>query len=294
MAQLVWDAIGTREFETGIDRCVLYIPTDGVYDNGVAWSGITGVTESPSGAEATALYADNIKYLTMISAEQFAATLTCYTYPDEWALFDGQLVPVPGLKIGQQSRKSFGLAYRTRLGNDVKGDALGYKLHLIYGCTATPSEKQYQTVNESPSAIEFSYEISTLPVPITVIENARPTSIITIDSTDVGLTKFNEFCVILWGDNANDPRLPMPDEVITFFTDGDPLTVAVPANPTYNSGTHTITIPSVTGVVYKIAGTTVTGTVVLTTGQTKEVVATFATGYGPPATAYDNRWVFSY
>ncbi len=192
--QLTWDGIGEKEFETGVDHGVLYLPTNGVYNNGVAWNGLTGVTESPSGAEATPLYADNILYLNMTSAEKFGATLECFMYPKEFAQFDGQATPVAGVSVGQQVRKGFGLSYRTRKGNDVEGDTLGFKLHLVYGATTTPSEKAYATVNESPEAITFSYELSTVPIPVTGL---RPTSIITIDSTEVNLTKMNEFLDIL-------------------------------------------------------------------------------------------------
>ncbi|WP_299488954.1 hypothetical protein [uncultured Gordonia sp.] len=291
MTTLVWDQVGEREFETGVDHGVLYIPTAGVYSNGVAWNGLIGVTESPSGAEATPLYADNIKYLNMTSAEQFGATLECYTYPDEFAQFDGQATPSAGLSVGQQARKGFGLSYRTRLGNDIDGDDHGYKLHLVYGCTAAPTEKAYSTVNESPEAITFSYELATVPVPVTGL---RPTSIITIDSTKVDATKLEEFEVILYGDDETDPKLPTPDEVIAHFGSLTPLTAATPTNPTYNVGTHQITIPTVTGITYTIDGLTVTGTVTLTTGQTKTVKAKWNTGYRPPTTPYDSDWVFSY
>lgn len=291
MTTLVWDQVGEREFETGIDHGVLYIPTAGVYSNGVAWNGLTGVTESPSGAEATPLYADNIKYLNMTSAEQFGATLECYTYPDEFAQFDGQATPSPGVSIGQQARKGFGLSYRTRLGNDIDGDDHGYKLHLVYGCTAAPTEKAYTTVNESPEAITFSYEIATVPVPVT---DMRPTSIITIDSTKEDETKMNELLVILYGDDETDPRLPMPDEIIAHFATDTPLTAATPTTPAYNAGTHTITIPTVTGVTYTINGTTVTGDVVIPSGQSRVVKAKWNTGYKPPTTPYDSDWVYYY
>lgn len=291
MTTLVWDQVGEREFETGVDHGVLYIPTAGVYSNGVAWNGLIGVTESPSGAEATPLYADNIKYLNMTSAEQFGATLECYTYPDEFAQFDGQATPSPGVSIGQQARKGFGLSYRTRLGNDVDGDDHGFKLHLVYGCTAAPTEKAYTTVNESPEAITFSYEIATVPAPVT---GMRPTSIITIDSTKEDETKVNEFLVILYGDDETDPRLPMPDEVVAHFATDTPLTAATPTNPSYNAGTHTITIPTVTGVTYTINGTTVTGDIVIPSGQSRVVKAKWNTGYKPPTTPYDSDWVFNY
>lgn len=179
--KLIWDQTGERFYETGIDHGVLYPYNTGTssYDNGVAWNGLTSVTESPSGAESNAQYADNIKYLDLLSAEEFAATLECYTYPDEWELCDGSVSPVSGVSIRQQPRKSFGLSYRTKIGNDVDQD-LGYKLHLVYGCKATPSERGYNTVNDSPEAITFSYNISTTPVNVT---GYKATAIITIDST---------------------------------------------------------------------------------------------------------------
>lgn len=179
--KLIWDQTGERFYETGIDHGVLYPYNTATssYDNGVAWNGLTSVTESPSGAESNAQYADNIKYLDLLSAEEFAATLECYTYPDEWELCDGSVSPVSGVSIRQQPRKSFGLSYRTKIGNDVDQD-LGYKLHLVYGCKATPSERGYNTVNDSPEAITFSYSISTTPVNVT---GYKATAIITIDST---------------------------------------------------------------------------------------------------------------
>ena len=183
MATLTWDASGQRFYETGVDHGVLYLPdASGAYSNGVAWNGLTSVSESPTGAEPTALYADNIKYLNLYSAEEFGATVEAYTYPDEFAQFDGLYTPEAGISIGQQSRKSFGLSYRTKIGNDIEGDSYGYKLHLIYGCTASPSEKAYNTINDSPEAITFSYEVSTVPVAVT---DAKPTSLVTIDSTKV-------------------------------------------------------------------------------------------------------------
>ena len=179
--KLIWDQTGERFYETGIDHGVLYPYNTATssYDNGVAWNGLTSVTESPSGAESNAQYADNIKYLDLLSAEEFAATLECYTYPDEWELCDGSVSPVSGVSIRQQPRKSFGLSYRTKIGNDVDQD-LCYKLHLVYGCKATPSERGYNTVNDSPEAITFSYSISTTPVNVT---GYKATAIITIDST---------------------------------------------------------------------------------------------------------------
>ncbi len=289
MTALIWDEVGERKFETGVDHGVLYIPTDGVYDDGVAWNGLTTVTESPSGAEATPLYADNMKYLNLISAEQFGGTIECYTYPDEFAQFDGQVHPVPGVSIGQQARKTFGLSYRTRIGNDVEGDDLGFKIHLIYGCTAAPAEKAYATVNDSPEAITFSYALSTVPVPVT---DMRPTSLITIDSTTVSSGQMDDLLTILYGDDMTAPRLPLPSEIITLF-DGTPLTEAVPEAPTFVELTNTITIPAVTGITYRIEGAAVgTGDTVIT--EDTLVTATVDDGYRFPTTPYDNTWLFEY
>jgi len=215
MPQLTWDAIGDRFYETGVDHGVLYIPdVAGVYTTGVSWNGLTSVTETPTGAEPTATYADNIKYLNLFSAEEFGATIEAYTYPDEFAQFDGLGVPQPGLTIGQQVRKTFGLSYRTRIGNDLEGDDHGYKLHLVYGCQASPSEKAYNTVNDTPEAITFSWEVSTTPAPIT---GFRPTSLITLDSRTADPTNLAALEVLLYGAVAAEAQLPTPDAVVTLF-----------------------------------------------------------------------------
>lgn len=216
MAALVWDQTGERMYETGIDRGVLYIPDgSGVYNTGFAWNGLTAVTESPSGAEASPQYADNIKYLNLVSAEEFGATIEAFTYPDEFGQCDGTAEPQPGILIGQQSRKTFGLSYRTKVGNDVDGVEHGYKLHLIYGCLAAPSEKAYSTINDSPEAITFSWEISTTPVLVT---GMNPTSIMVIDSRTADPTDLAALEIILYGDVATEPRLPLPNEIVTLFT----------------------------------------------------------------------------
>lgn len=216
MPKLVWDAPTQRLYETGVKQCALYpVDAEGAYSNGVAWNGITGVTESPEGAEPTDLYADDTKYLTMRSAETFGCTITAYTYPDEFAECDGSAELLEGVTIGQQSRKAFGLCYRTVLGNDAQLDAYGYKLHLIYGCTASPSEKAYSTVNDSPEAIEFSWEVKTTPVNVT---GFKPTASLTIDSTVVGSAKMAALEKILYGDGSTAARLPLPDEVKTILS----------------------------------------------------------------------------
>ena len=217
MPKLVWDQVGERLYETGVDHGVLYIPdATGVYASGVSWNGLTTVTESPTGAEANAQYADNIKYLNLISAEEFGATLEAFTFPDEFAPFDGLAVPSEGLVLGQQPRKIFGLSYRTRLGNDVEGDEFGYKLHLVYGCQAAPSEKAYNTINDSPEAITFSWTITTTPAPVT---GYKPTSLIVVDSSTVDAAALTTLETALYGDDTlGEAHLPTPDEVIAMFS----------------------------------------------------------------------------
>lgn len=226
MPRLVWDADSTRTYETGVDHGVLYVKdSDGTYPNGVAWNGLTAVTESPSGAESTPLYADNIKYLNLRSAEEFGATIEAYTYPEEFEQCDGYASLSKGVVIGQQARKMFGLSYRTKIGNDTDGEDHGYKLHIIYGCDAAPSERGYQTVNDSPSAITFSWTISTTPVNV---PGFKPTASITIDSTKVDGDKLKSLEDILYGSETSSyasggegtARLPLPDEIASIFADG--------------------------------------------------------------------------
>ena len=219
MSKLVWDNTGERLYETGVSKGVLYIPTAGVYNKGVAWNGLTAVTESPSGAEATPLYADDIKYLNLMSNEEFGCTIEAYTYPDEFAECDGSASLSDGVYIGQQARKTFGFCYRTVIGNDTENNDHGYKLHLIYGCLAAPSEKSYATINDSPEAITFSWEVSTTPVNVT---GHKPTACITIDSTKVNPTKLTELENKLYGTDgdggsATEPMLPLPDEIAQIF-----------------------------------------------------------------------------
>lgn len=218
-AKLVWDATGERFYETGVDHGVLYpMGVGGAYADGVAWNGLTAVTESPSGAEASPLYADNIKYLNLMSAEEFGATIEAYTYPDEFGQCDGSANIATGVSIGQQARKTFGLCYRTKVGNDVDGEDHGYKLHIIYGALASPSEKGYQTINDSPEAITFSWEITTTPVNVT---GFKPTASLTIDSRTANPTDLASLETILYGKDPTGPetqdgvapRLPLPDEI---------------------------------------------------------------------------------
>ena len=218
MAKLVWDESGKRIYETGVQKGVLYVQNEsGLYPKGVAWNGLTAVTESPSGAEATPLYADDIKYLELRSAEEFGATIEAYTYPEEFEACDGSASLAKGVSIGQQDRKAFGLCYRTVVGNDVQGNSHGYKLHLIYGAVASPSEKAYATVNDSPEAVTFSWEITTTPVEV---EGFKPTASITIDSTKVDAEKLAELEKKLYGDTSTEAQLPLPSEVKTIFNPG--------------------------------------------------------------------------
>ena len=214
MSKLVWDNTGERLYETGVSKGVLYIPTGGVYSKGVAWNGLTAVTESPSGAEATPLYADDIKYLNLMSNEEFGCTIEAYTYPDEFAECDGSASLVEGVYIGQQARKTFGFCYRTVLGNDTESNDHGYKLHLVYGCLAAPSEKSYATINDSPEAITFSWEVSTTPVNVT---GHKPTACITIDSTKADPTKLATLEAKLYGSESTEAMLPLPDEIAQIF-----------------------------------------------------------------------------
>ena len=215
MSRLVWDQTGERRYETGVKQGVLYPQAaGGTYPKGVAWNGLSAVTESPSGAEATPIYADDIKYLNLISAEDFGATIEAFTYPDEFAECDGSADLAPGVSIGQQARKAFGLCYRTTIGNDTDGNEHGYKIHLIYGAMAAPSEKGYTSINDSPEAMTLSWEITTTPV---AVNGFKPTAILTIDSTKVDAAKLKAFEDILYGTDEEEARLPLPDEVATHF-----------------------------------------------------------------------------
>lgn len=217
MSKLVWDQTGERFYETGVKQGVLYPQgAGGTYPKGVAWNGLTAVTESPSGAETTPVYADDIKYLNLMSAEEFGATIEAYTYPDEFAQCDGSAEIATGVMIGQQARKAFGLSYKTTLGNDVEGNDHGYKLHLIYGGLAAPSEKGYATINDSPEAITFSWEVTTTPVSVS---GFKPTACITIDSTKADAAKLKALEDILYGSADTEARLPLPDEIVTLMAD---------------------------------------------------------------------------
>ena len=214
MSKLVWDQTGERLYETGVKYGVLYVQEAGAYPKGVAWNGLTAVTESPSGAEATPLYADDIKYLNLMSAEEFGATIESYTYPPEFEACDGSASIATGVSIGQQARKTFGMCYRTAVGNDVDGSDHGYKLHLIYGALAAPSEKAYATINDSPEAITFSWEVTTTPVNVT---GHKPTASVVIDSTKVDAEKLAILEAELYGSESKEARLPLPDEIVTLL-----------------------------------------------------------------------------
>lgn len=292
MAPIEWDQVGERLYETGVDHGVLYIPDNaGNYEDGVAWNGLTTVTESPTGAEANPQYADNIKYLNLVSAEEFGATIEAFTYPEEFGQCDGTAMPEPGIAIGQQSRKSFGLCYRTLLGNDTEGTDHGYKLHLMYGGLAAPSEKAFNTINDSPEAITFSWEVTTSPVMVTGL---KPTAMLTIDSTKVDADALADLEAILYGDEANDPRLPLPDEVLDLFVGETTDVRLVGANaPTYNAGTHVITLPAVVGVDWKINGMEVASGAqpAMSVGQVSVVTAHPEPGY---SISGDDDWVYDY
>lgn len=219
MARLVWDKTGERFYETGVSNGVLYLQdTSGAYTSGVAWNGLSSVSETPSGGEATAIWADNMKYLSLVSAEELGGSITAYTYPDQWKECDGSVEFVKGASISQQTRKTFGLCYRTIKGNDTEGDSHGYLLHILYGAKASPSERQYQSVSDSPEIVEFSWEYTTTPVNVT---GHKPTSLVTIDSASADPEKLKALEDILYGSAAGDgPRLPLPDELVTLLTAG--------------------------------------------------------------------------
>lgn len=291
--KLVWDETGTRTYETGVDHGVLYLPdAQGAYVDGVAWNGLTSVSESPSGAEANAQYADNMKYLNLLSAEEFGATIECFTYPEAFQQFDGVATPVPGVLVGQQNRRSFGLSYRTLIGNDVDGNDFGYKLHLVYGASASPSEKAYNTVNDSPEPITFSYELTTTPVSVGVVDGVsyKATAHLIIDSTRVDADTLAALEDILYGTEGVDPALPLPADIIAMFAGGIvPVAAAVPA---FDAPTDTITIPAVAGVTYYIDGVAVeAGPVVI--DQDTVVTARANAGYVLQA-GTDNDWAYDY
>lgn len=294
MTALEWDKVGERRYETGVSKGVLYIPNNlGVYDMGYAWNGLTGVTESPSGAESTPQYADNIKYLVLTSAEEFGATIEAFTYPNEFGQCDGTAEPEPGIVIGQQSRKTFGLSYQTLIGNDLDGTDHGFKVHLVWGAKAAPSEKAFTTVNDSPEAITFSWEVTTTPVSVGTISSVeyKPVASMTIDSTKVDADSLITLLATLYGGPGTDPQLPTPAEVIGMFAGS--LVEAIPTEPTYNGTTKVITIPAITGVVYKMNGVTLASGAQAAITKDEIVTAHPAPGYKFPAVV-DDDWLFDF
>lgn len=297
MSKLAWDVSGERTYEYGVDRGALYIPVNGVYTTGYVWNGLTTVTESPTGAEATPQYADNMKYLNLVSVEEFGATIEAFTYPRAFGQCDGTAEASPGVLIGLQGRKQFGFSYRTRIGNDQNPDA-GYKIHLVYGALAAPSEQANPTVNDTPEAKGFSWEVTTTPVAVTAINPAtgqpfKPTAHIVIDSTQVLAANLTALEDILYGVNAGpDARLPLPDEVIALFAGG--IVAATPVMPTFTPGTGALVIPSTTGVDYRNQATNaiITGTITVPAASTYGVKATPKTGY-KLATNADDDWSFT-
>lgn len=287
MAVLTWDNIGERLFETGADHGVLYLPDGGGnYSTGYAWNGLVTVTQSPSGAEATAQYADNIKYLNLVSAEDFSCTIEAFTYPKEFGQCDGSAAPTVGVVIGQQTRKPFGFSYRSRVGNDIVGSDFGYKLNLIYGALAAPTEKAHATINDTPEAATLSWEVSTTPVAVGTIGGTtyKPTAILTIDSTQVNAAKLAELEAILYGTASVAPRMPLPAEIINMFL--TTLTVASqPVVPTYNAATDTITFPVTTGIDYRVDGQIKTAPLVIT--KDTVVTATPKPGFRMPSPTDD-------
>lgn len=288
MTKIQWDQTGERLYETGVDHGVLYIPNEaGDYDNGVGWNGLVTVTETPSGAEANPMYADNIKYINLFSAEEFGGTIEAFTYPDEFVQFDGGALVSGGVTVGQQSRPVFGLSYRTILGNDLQSNDHGYKLHLVWGAQASPSEKGYSTINDSPEAITFSWEFTTTPLGVT---GFKPTSLITVDSTKVTPANLAALELILYGTTGVDPRLPTPDEVLALFTGS--ATSVVPSEPGFAA--NVITIPSVTGVGYYVDDELVPAGPMAALGVGESVVVTAkpTAGYFFPE-GTDDDWLFT-
>ena len=287
MSTLQWDLTGERTYETGVDHGVLYVQeNDGSYPLGVPWNGLTAVTESPSGAEPNKQYADNRVYVNLKSAEEFGGTIEAFTYPDEFGVCDGTASPVKGVRIGQQGRRSFGFVWRTLIGNDTQGTDYGYKLHLVWGADANPSERSNATVNDSPEAMTLSWEFTTTPVEVG--GGYKPTASLTIDSTDVTEAQLSELEDILFGTDSSDARLPSPAEVLAIFED---VTVEVTlVKPQYDAATKTITIPNTAGVEFLVDGAKKNaGPLVIT--KSTVVTARPASGYKFKK-PYDNDWLY--
>ena len=287
MTKIVWDKVGERLFRTGCSHGVLYRQNaSGIYNVGYAWNGLVSVSASPTGAEATPQYADNIIYVNLVSAERFEGSISAFMYPDAFAECDGTASPVEGLGIGQQTRKPFGLAYRTLLGNDLQGQDYGYELNLVYGALAAPSERENNTVNDSPEAMELSWDLTTTPVEV---PGFKPAATLTLNSTKIPAAKLLEIENILYGTAGQDPRLPLPAEIISILSGSS--TEVEPVEPTYNSTTKVITIPTVTGVEYLIDGEVVSGTVTIT--KDTVVTARPTSGYKFPEVT-DDDWFYNF
>jgi hypothetical protein len=291
MAALTWDTVGNHRYETGVDKAVLFVPdTNGNYINAYSWNGLTKVTEKPVGGTTTPLYANNSRYLNLISAEFFGADIAAYTYPDAWAVCDGSVQPESGVSVGQQNRQTFGFCYRTHVGNELVGTDLGYKLHLVWGCTAAPSQKAWATINDNPTANEMTWAVTCVPV---AAAGYKPLSTLVIDSTKVNASALATLQDTLYGTSGVNGRLPMPDEVLAMFT--GTMNSAVPTAPTYNGTTHVVTIPVITGLQYYkvVAGvaTPVVGTVTIAVNTVFMALPT--AGYYIPDPNV-NEWLVTY
>ncbi|HEY2455594.1 MAG TPA: hypothetical protein VGI71_23865 [Scandinavium sp.] len=288
MTAVVWDGTGQRKFEAGVDHGVLYLlnSESGEYDSGFAWNGLTTVKEQPGGAAPNPSYADNIKYLNLLSTETYSGTIEAWTYPDEWGVCDGTAAPVAGVVVGQQTRQTFGLCYRSKIGNDISSDA-GFKLHLVYGALAAASERDFATINDNPSSVQFSWAFECSPVPMT---NMKPTCQLTIDSTKVNAGALTDLMDLLYGTEGTDPSLPMPDDVLALFS-GTVTVTAEPAVPTMTA--DVITIPAVTGVIYSIDGVDVDAGAQPAITQNTVVHARPAQGYIFPDPSVD-EWFFQH
>lgn len=294
MSRIQWDGTGQRLYETGVDRGVLYpVSEQATYPKGVAWNGLTTISESPTGAESNKQYADNIEYLNLQSVEQFGATIEAFTFPDEFSECDGTKEPIDGFMVTQQNRRSFGLAYRSLIGNDTKGTDYGYIIHLIYGAKAAPSSKDRATVNESPEAATMSWEITTTPIASGIIVDGRelrPAAHYMVNSTKFSAAAIKNLEDVLYGAPGVEPRLPLPAEVKTLLEGGQPILVT-PVKPTQAevSGDQVLTIPNITGVIYEIDGVQVENEVVIE--ETTLVTSRPATGYRFPEVV-DTDWLF--
>lgn len=294
MTKLLWDQSGAKRYETGADHGVLYLTnTSGAYVHGYAWNGLTTVTQSPSGAESNKQYADNIVYATLLSAEEYGGTVEAFTYPDQYSQCDGTASPEIGVYIGQQPRIPFGLSWRTILGNDLQGNAYGYKLHLVYGAIASPSEKANTTVNDSPELVTFSWDFTSTPIAVGTIDGVeyKPTSYLCVDSTKVDAGALVSLEDFLYGTAGTDPSLPTPAEVVALFA--GTVTSVTPGTPTYNASTDIITIPSTTGVQYSVSGVDVEAGSHGPISASVMVTARPKAGYKFPAVVAD-EWVITF